>query len=86
MSRYDEPYDYSKEDDDDFNLLGKIAFALVTTAIFMFILAFNSCVTDEVDRLSHVDPAPLNKEVQSMTQHYGNSLSECKFHWYRHLY
>lgn len=85
MSRYDEPYDHTKEDDDDFNLVGKVAFALVTTAILIFILTFNNCITDEVERQSIDDPAPPNKEVIYMTEHYSHSLSECTFHWYQHL-
>ena len=85
MNRYDEPYDYTKDDEDDFNLLGKIALALITTAIFILIVSFNSCVTDEVERQSVSDPAPANKEVQYMTEHYGKSLSECTLHWYKHL-
>lgn len=86
MSRYDKPYDHTEDDDDDFNLVGKIIFALITTVIFVLILSFNNCITDEVERQSVDDPAPANKEVQYMTEHYGKSLSECTFHWYEHLH
>ena len=85
MGRYDEPYDYT-QDEDDFNLAGKIIFALVSTSILVLLLSFNSCINDEIERQEKTDPAPPKKEIQYATEHYNSSLSECTYHWYNHFH